>query len=86
MTFEFFTVYTKPKKLPPVGLDMMQEIITGLRVQCLTNWAKLAFACKSETFRSLSSYALLILTKSSKSKNQMVPEQKFSTCQFSSVG
>ena len=47
-TFEFFTVYTKlaemvvlalndlttVKKLPPVG---MQEIITGLRVQCLAN-------------------------------------------------
>ena len=49
--FEFFTDYTKlaempllaskdlttAKKLPPVGLDLMQEIITGLRVQCLTS-------------------------------------------------
>ena len=48
---KFFTVYTKlvemaglaskdlttAKKLPPVGLDLMQEIITGFRVQCLTN-------------------------------------------------
>ena len=49
---EFFTVYTKlaemavlaskdlstaKKKLPPVGLDLMQEIITDLRFQCLTN-------------------------------------------------
>ena len=25
------------KKLPPVGLDLMQQIITGLGVQCLTN-------------------------------------------------
>ena len=25
------------KKLPQVGLDLMQEIITSLRVQCLTN-------------------------------------------------
>ena len=47
---EFFTVCTKltemallcskdlttAKKLPPVGLDLMQEIITSLRVQCLT--------------------------------------------------
>ena len=33
---------TVKKKLPPVGLDLMQEIITGLLVQCLTNWAKLA--------------------------------------------
>ena len=40
------------------------------------NLAKLAFACKCETFRSLYSHALLILTKS-KSKNQVVLEQKF---------
>ena len=48
---EFFTVCTKltemailyskdlttaKKKLPPVGLDLMLQIITGLRVQCLT--------------------------------------------------
>ena len=51
--------------------------------------AKQAFACKSETYRSLHSHAILILTKSSKSKNQVVHEQKFkdplnSTCQFSS--
>ena len=69
----------------------MQEIITDLRVYCLTNWANWAFACKSETFISLYSHALLILTKSSKSKNQVVHEQKFkehlsSTCQFSLVG
>ena len=48
---EFFTVCTKlaemailyskdlttaKKKLPPVGLDLVQEIIAGLGVQCLT--------------------------------------------------
>ena len=55
----------------------MQEIITGLGVQCLTKWAKQAFACRSETFRSLYSHALLILTESSKSNNQVVHEQKF---------
>ena len=43
---EFFTVYTKlaemailyskDKKLPPVGLELIPEIITGLGVQCLT--------------------------------------------------
>ena len=69
----------------------MQEIITGLGVQSLTNWAKLAFVCKSETFRYFYSHALLILVKSSKSKIQVVHEQKFkdpqtSTCQFRSVG
>ena len=26
----------KKKKLPPVGLDLMLQIITGLGVQCLT--------------------------------------------------
>ena len=65
----------------------MQEIITGLGVQCLTIWVKLACACKSKAFKSLYSHALLILTKSSKSKNQVVHEQKFkdllnNTCQF----
>ena len=34
VAIEFFTVNTK---LPPVGFDLMQEIITSLRVQCLTN-------------------------------------------------
>ena len=77
---KFFTVNTKleemvamasrdltpAKKSPPVGLHLMQEIITGWRVQCLTNWAKLAFACKSETVRPLHSYALLVLGLSSK--------------------
>ena len=63
----FFTVYTKlvemallaskdltnSKMLLPVGLDLMQEIITGLRVQCLSKCTSPAIACKPETFRSL---------------------------------
>ena len=79
-TFEFFTVCTKlaemailyskdlttaKKKLPPVGLDLMLQIITGLGVQCLTKWAKQAFACKSKTVSSLYSHALMIIAKSS---------------------
>ena len=52
------------KTLPPVGLDLVQEIITGLGVQCLTKSAKKAFTCKSKTFRSLYSHALLIIAKS----------------------
>ena len=49
---------------------------------------KLTFACKIETLGSLYSHALLILTESSKSKNQVVHGQKFkdllsSTCQVS---
>ena len=69
----------------------MPQIITGLGVQCLTKWAKQAFAFKYKTFRSLYSHALLIIAKSSQSKNQVVHEQKFkdplnSACQFSSYG
>ena len=45
----------------------------------------MAFACETETLGSLYSHALLIPTKSSKSKYQVVDEQKFkdllsSTC------
>ena len=59
-TFEFFKVCTKlaemailywkdlttakKKTLHPVGLNLVQEIIAGLGVQCLTIWAKLACA------------------------------------------
>ena len=64
---EFFTVYTKlvqiallaskdlttAKMLLPEGLDLIQEMITGLRVQWLSKCASPAFACKPETFRSL---------------------------------
>ena len=42
----------------------MLQIITGLGVQNLTKLAKQAFACKSKTFRSLYSHALLIIAKS----------------------
>ena len=49
----------------------------------------MAFACETETLGSLYSHALLIPTKSSKSKYQVVDEQKFkdllsSTCLTSS--
>ena len=58
------------------------------QVQHAPLYTNLAFACKIETLSSLYSHALLILTKSSKSKNQVVHEQKFkdllsSTCQVS---
>ena len=51
-------------------------------------YTNLAFACKTETLSSLFSHALLTLTKSSKSKHQVVHEQKFkdllsSICQVS---
>ena len=44
---------------------MKEIIITGLRVQCLTNSVKSAFACKSETFGSLYGHALLIQVQKS---------------------
>ena len=59
---------TTAKKVTPSGAGPGATAITGLRFQCLINWASLAFACKSETFRSLYGYALLILGESSKCK------------------
>ena len=53
------------------------------QVQHAPLYTNLAFACKTEILGSLYSHALLILTKSSKSKHQVVHEQKFSTCQVS---
>ena len=63
---EFFTVCTKfaelailywkdltraKKKLSPVALGLVQEIIAGSGVQCLTNWVKLA--CASQLISEL---------------------------------
>ena len=42
--FVFKGFNNSKKKLPPVGLDLVQEIIAGLGVQCLTISAKLACA------------------------------------------
>ena len=47
------------------------------QVQHSPFWTKLTFDCKTETSVSLYSYALLILSESSKSKNQVVHEPKF---------
>ena len=64
--------------LPPVGIEPRQPLILS----------PMTFAYKTETLDSLYSHALLILLKSSKSKHQVVHEQKFkdllsSTCQVS---
>ena len=58
------------------------------QVQHAPLYTNLAFACKTETLNSLYSNALLILTKSSKSKHQVVHEHRFKdllscTCQDS---
>ena len=47
------------------------------QVQHYPFWANWTFACKTETLGSLYSHALLIPTKSFKSKNQVMHEQKF---------
>ena len=82
--FRFFTVNTKlaemavwatkdlatAKKLAPTELNLMLDIITVLRVQCLTNSAKLAFA-----FRLLHIYAVLISGESYKYKGGVLHEK-----------
>ena len=47
------------------------------QVQHAPSYTKLTFACNTETLGSLYSHALLILTESTKSKNQLVHEQMF---------
>ena len=47
------------------------------QVQHSPFWTKLTFACKTETLSSLYSHALLIPTRLSKFKNQVVHELKF---------
>ena len=49
--------------------------VLWFQVQHYPFWTNLAFACKTETLGSLYGHALFILTKSSKSNNQVVHEQ-----------
>ena len=62
--------------LPPVGTEP-GPVITSDSKSNTPFWTNLAFSCKTETSGSLHSHVLLILTESSKSKNQVVHEQKF---------
>ena len=71
--------------LPPVSIESLDF---WFQVQHAPLYTNLAYTCKTETLSSLYSHALLILTKSSKSKHQVVHEQKFkdllsNTCQVS---
>ena len=59
------------KMLPSVSSELLNLCF---QVQHSPFWINLAFACKTETLGSPYSHALLILTKS---KNQVVHEQKF---------
>ena len=63
------------KLLRSVGIEPGSMINLWFQVQHSPFWTKLTFACKTETLGSLYSHALLILTESSKSKNQVVHEQ-----------
>ena len=81
----------KKNWLQNATLDSIEPLDLRFQVQHAPLYTNLAFACKTETLSSLYSHALLILTKSSKSKHQVVHEQKFkdllsSTCQVSVEG
>ena len=66
-----FLLHENPK-------DQLQNVThSGNRAQHAPSWATEAIACKAKTLGSLYSHALLILTESLKSKNQVVHEQKF---------
>ena len=90
------------KMLPPVGIEPRQhypfytnltfayktETLGSLYSHAVLILLNLTFAYKTETLGSLYNHAVLILLKSSKSKHQVVHEQKFkdllsSTCQDS---
>ena len=75
------------KNVTPSGNRTQASHNLWFQVQHSPFWTKSTFACKIETLGPLYSHALLILTESSKSKNQVVHEQKFkdlsSTCQVS---
>ena len=78
----------KTFQLQNVTLVSIEPLNLWFQVQHAPLYTNLAFACKTETLSSLYTHALLILTKSSKSKHQVVHEQEFkdllsSTCQVS---
>ena len=75
--------------LPPVRIEPGPLMNLWSQVQHSPFWANWAFACRNETLGSLYHHALLIPTKSYKSKNQVMHKQKFkdlqsSTCPVSS--
>ena len=70
-----------------MGIEPRALINLWFQVQHSPFWANWEFACKNETLGSLYSHALLILTYTSESRNQVVHEQKLkdplsSTCQI----
>ena len=63
--------------LPPVGIEPWPITNFLFQVQHSPFWAKWSFACKTDFRFLIYSHALLIPIKLSKSKNQVMHEQKF---------
>ena len=83
-----FISWKQKNQLQNAGLVSIEPLDLWFQVQHAPFYTTLVLASKTETFSSLYSHALLILTKSSKSKHQVVHEQKFkgllsSSCQVS---
>ena len=81
----------KKDQLQNATLVNIEPLDLWFQIQHAPLYTNVAFACKTETSGSLYIHALLILTKWSKSKHQVVHEQKFkdllsSTCWVSVEG
>ena len=69
-----FILWKQKIQLQNATLVSIEPLDLWFQVQHVPLYINLAFACKTETLSSLYSHALLILTKSSKSKHQVVHE------------
>ena len=65
------------QNVTPSGDRIQASHYLWFQVQHYPFWTNLTFVCKTETLGSLYGHAVLILTKSSKSKNQVVHKQNF---------
>ena len=74
LTSEALFRENKQIQLQNVTLMSIEPLHLWSQVQHAPLYTNLTFACKTETLSSLYSHALLILTKSSKSKHQVVHE------------
>ena len=72
-----FISWKQKSQLQNATLVSIEPLDLWFQVQHTPLYTNLAFACKTETLSSLYSHALLSVTKSSKSKHQVVHEQKF---------
>ena len=63
--------------IPPTSIELRPLLTSDFKSNTLLSETNLAFAYKTKTSGYLYCHALLILTKSSKSKNPVVHDQKF---------